>query len=254
MTLDLITIPCLSDNYAFLVVSPDGKRAALIDSPEVAPIKKVLQDRNLTLTDILITHHHADHIDGVEGLRTPGVRVIGAKADAHRLPALDLMVGDGDHFDLFGQTVDVLDVSGHTKGHLAFYLAASGYVFTADSLMAAGCGRLFEGSADLMWASLSKLAALPPETLVCSGHEYTTSNIRFALSLEPGNSALISRQSQVAAMRRENMPTVPSRLAEELSTNPFLRANLSEMKTLLGMADATDAESFAEIRKRKDRF
>jgi len=147
-----------------------------------------------------------------------------------------------------------LDGSGHTMGHIAYHFPASGLVFTADSLMACGCGRLFEGTADTMWRSLSKLARLPPDTLVCSGHEYTASNIRFALSLEPRNAALISRAAGVTEARQKGLPTVPSRLSEELATNPFLRASLPAMKAAVGMADAADAAVFGEIRARKDRF
>jgi hydroxyacylglutathione hydrolase len=255
MPLDLVTIPCLKDNYAFLIHDPASKSTAVIDVPDAAPILAELKSRNWTLTDIFITHHHDDHIAGVQSLRdATGARVWGAQADAHRLPALDHAVTEGDHVTVGQETGHVLDVSGHTLGHIAYHFPASGLVFTADSLMAAGCGRLFEGSPEIMWSSLSKLAALPPDTLVCSGHEYTASNIRFALTLEPRNPALISRSRQVNVAREEDRPTVPSTLSEELATNPFLRAALPQMKTALGMAQATDAQAFAEIRRRKDKF
>jgi hydroxyacylglutathione hydrolase len=146
----------------------------------------------------------------------------------------------------------VLDVSGHTVGHLAFVIP--GYAFTADSLMAGGCGRLFEGSPALMWQSLMKLAALPGETLICSGHEYTTANLRFAATIEPDNPALSARIDKVAKARAEGRATVPSRLSGELATNPFLRARLPHIKALIGLPDASDAEAFAEIRARKDKF
>lgn len=255
MPLDLVTIPCLKDNYAFLIHDTATGATAVIDVPEGAPILTALQTRGWQLTDILITHHHDDHIAGVAALReATGARVWGACADAHRLPPLDVALTEGDSVTLGSETGTVLDVSGHTMGHIAFHFPASAMVFTADSLMAAGCGRLFEGTPQVMWASLSKLAALPPETLVCSGHEYTTSNIRFALSLEPGNAALISRASKVALAREDVRPTVPSTLSEELATNPFLRAALPELKAAVGLAGSSDAEAFAEIRKRKDRF
>ncbi|MDP4033414.1 MAG: hydroxyacylglutathione hydrolase [Pseudorhodobacter sp.] len=255
MPLDLVTIPCLKDNYAFLIHDPASGATAVIDVPEAEPILAALQARGWHLTDILITHHHDDHIAGVGALRTAtGAQVWGAKADAHRLPRLDHALTEGDIVTIGTDTGHVFDVSGHTMGHIAFYFPASGLAFTADSLMAAGCGRLFEGSPETMWASLSKLAALPPETLICSGHEYTTSNIRFALSLEPDNPALISRNKRVTLAREDVRPTVPSTLSEELATNPFLRAALPQLKAAVGMADASDAETFAEIRKRKDRF
>jgi hydroxyacylglutathione hydrolase len=252
--LEVVTIPCLTDNYAYLIVSPDGGAAALVDAPEAAPIRAELDRRGLVLTDLLITHHHADHVGAVGALVTPDTRVIGAATDAHRLPALDLAVRDGDTFDLFGTAVRVMDVSGHTVGHIAFHVPAACAVFTADSLMALGCGRLFEGTAPQMWDSLSRLAALPPETIVCSGHEYTQANARFALTIEPDNPALTRRAAAVDAARAKGQPTVPSTLAEELATNPFLRAGLPEVKAALGMTEAADAEVFAEIRRRKDAF
>ena len=172
MALELVTIPCRSDNYAFLIHDDVSAKTALVDAPEAAPIQAELTARGWTLNDIWITHHHDDHIDGVAALRT-GARVIGAKADAHRLPPLDLAISEGDTVDFAGHAMQIFDVSGHTVGHLAFYLADANAVFTADSLMALGCGRLFEGTAEQMWASLSKLAALPADTIVCSVHEYT---------------------------------------------------------------------------------
>lgn len=255
MPLDLVTIPCLKDNYAFLIHDPATGATAVIDVPESAPIIAALESRGWQLSDILITHHHDDHIAGVAALRdATGAKVWGAQADAHRLPRLDTALRDGGTVTIGSETGTVIDVSGHTMGHIAFHFPDSAFVFTADSLMAAGCGRLFEGNPETMWASLSKLAALPPETLVCSGHEYTTSNIRFALSLEPGNPALISRASKVAAAREDVRPTVPSTLSEELATNPFLRAALPDLKAAVGMPGSSDVDAFAEIRKRKDRF
>ena len=255
MPLDLVTIPCLSDNYAFLIHDAASGETAVIDVPEAAPILAVLRQRGWTLTQILLTHHHADHIQGVAELRTAtGAKVAGNAADAHRLPPLDLALHAGQTVQVGAETGTVIDVSGHTLGHIAFHFPASALVFTADSLMACGCGRLFEGTGPQMWTSLSKLAALPPETLVCSGHEYTASNARFALSLEPDNQALISRVAAIADARDKGQPTVPSRLSEELATNPFLRASLPQMKARLGLSEASDAAVFTEIRGRKDRF
>ena len=192
MPIDLVTIPCLSDNYAFLLHDARTGQTALVDAPEAAPIKTALDARGWTLTDILLTHHHADHINGLAPLRG-SARVIGAAADAHRLPPLDLAVAEGDSITVCGETVDVLEVPGHTVGHIAFHVPGAGLVFTADSLMAMGCGRLFEGTPAQMWDSLLKLRALPAETVVCSGHEYTSANMAFALSLEPANPRLILR-------------------------------------------------------------
>ena len=255
MPLACVTIPCLSDNYAFLLHDDDTGATAVVDVPEAAPILAELKARGWTLSEILITHHHGDHIDGVPALKAEtGARVVGAAADAHRLPPLDLAVAPGDAVRVGGEEGVVMDVSGHTVGHVAYHFPASKLVFTADSLMALGCGRLFEGTPQMMWDSLSRLAALPADTVVCSGHEYTAANARFALTIEPGNADLISRSEQITAARAAGKPTVPSLLAEELATNPFLRANLPQVKRAVGLPDATDTEVFAEIRARKDRF
>lgn len=255
MPLELVTVPCLSDNYAYLVHDPASGATAVVDVPEAAPIFAALDARGWRLTDIWLTHHHSDHIDGVPALReATGARVIGAAADAHRLPPLDTALPDEGSFAFVGRSVHTFPVPGHTIGHIAFHIPEAKLAFTGDSLMAAGCGRLFEGTPAQMWASLSRLAALPPDTLIGSGHEYTTGNLRFALTLEPANPALISRIDRVAGLRREGLPSVPVPLSEERDTNPFLRAHLPGLKSAIGRPDASDAETFAEIRARKDRF
>jgi hydroxyacylglutathione hydrolase len=252
---EIVTIPCLQDNYAYLLHDPATGRTALIDAPEAAPVEAALAARGWQLTDIVITHHHWDHVDGVEALRSAtGARVWGAAADAHRLPPLDHALAEGDCVEIGTLQGRVIDVSGHTVGHVAYHFPEAGAVFTADSLMALGCGRLFEGTPGQMWESLQKLAALPPETLVCSGHEYTAANARFALTIEPGNAALRSRSDAVAAARAEGRPTVPSSLTEELATNPFLRAADPGIAAQLDMAGAAPADVFARIRSLKDAF
>lgn len=253
MTFDLVTIPCLSDNYAFLL-HRDGK-TALIDAPEAGPIARELAARGWGLDEIWITHHHGDHVGGVDELRgATGARVRGAAADAHRLPPLDETHADGDSFRFAGAEVRVLDVSGHTVGHIAYHVPEAGAVFTGDSLMALGCGRVFEGTPEQMWNSLSRLAALPPDTLVCSGHEYTAANARFAATIEPDNPDLARRTREIGQARSRGEPTVPSSLALELATNPFLRAGLPSVKAALDMVGQSDAAVFAEIRMRKDSF
>ncbi|MFN0115144.1 MAG: hydroxyacylglutathione hydrolase [Paracoccaceae bacterium] len=255
MPLEIVTVPCLKDNYAFLAHDGATGETAVVDVPEPGPILDALSSRGWKATLVLITHHHPDHIDGVPALvAATGARTSGAAADAHRLPPLDIALREGDRARLGAEEGTVIDVSGHTVGHIAFHFPASKAVFTADSLMAMGCGRVFEGTFPMMWESLSKLAALPPDTLVFSGHEYTASNARFAETIEPGNPDLAARIARIAEARAAGRPTVPSRLAEELATNPFLRARLPAVKALIGMPGATDAEAFAEIRSRKDRF
>lgn len=255
MTLELVTIPCLKDNYAYLLHDATSGETTLIDAPEPGPILAELAKRGWRLDQILLTHHHWDHIDGVAAIvEATSAEILGAAADAHRLPPLTRALAEADTVQVGPEKGYVIDVPGHTVGHIAFYFPHSGYAFTADSLMAGGCGRLFEGSPDQMWDSLQKLRQLPPETLICSGHEYTTSNLAFAATIEPENAALQARIARVAKARAEGRATVPSRLSGELATNPFLRANEPHIKASLGMAEASDAQSFTEIRARKDRF
>ncbi len=255
MPLELVTIPCLTDNYAYLIHNATTGETALIDVPDAAPILAVLNARGWRLDDILLTHHHPDHIDGVPAVvAATGAKVTGAHADVHRLPPLNTTVVEGDMLMICGEACHIIDVSGHSIGHIAFHMPASDLVFTADSLMALGCGKLFEGTPSMAYASLMKLAALPGDPLVCSGHEYTAGNARFAATLEQDNPALMSRIDRVTAMREKGQPTVPSRLSDELATNPYLRAHLPQMKIAVGLPNATDVEVFAEIRHRKDRF
>lgn len=255
MSLEILTIPCLADNYAFLLRDQATGKVALVDAPESYPIQTVLKDKGWKLDMVLLTHHHYDHVDGLpELVEEFSPAIVGAKADAHRLPPLDFALNEGDTFTLGESEGHVIDVSGHTLGHIAFHFPSAKAVFTADSLMALGCGRLFEGTAEMMWASLSKLAALPADTIVYSGHEYTASNARFALTVEPKNAALQARAADITSKRAAGIPTVPSTLAEELAANPFLRAHLPEMKSAMNMQGATDVDVFAAIRKQKDNF
>ncbi|RYH03819.1 hydroxyacylglutathione hydrolase [Salipiger sp. IMCC34102] len=252
MPLELLTIPCLSDNYAFLIHDDESGDTALVDAPEAAPIQAVLDERGWTLSDILLTHHHDDHVAGVSELRGDA-RVIGAQADAHRMPPLDDAVVEGDALTVLGCDVEIYDVSGHTNGHIAFHIPHERLLFTGDSLMAQGCGRLFEGKPAQMWDSLRKLRDFHAETQVCSGHEYTLTNARFAASLEPGNPALISRLEATEKARENGRATVPSLLGLERETNPFLRADDPALATALGMEDADPADIFSEVRSRRDR-
>ena len=255
MALELVTIPCLKDNYAYLLHDADSGDTALIDAPEAGPILAALKSRGWTLRQILITHHHYDHIDAIPAIvEETSADILGAEADAHRLPPLTRALIDGDVVQVGPEYGHVIDVPGHTVGHIAFYFPDSALAFTADSLMAGGCGRLFEGTPDQMFHSLSKLAVLPPETLICSGHEYTAANLRFAATVDPENEALKSRVARVALANTENRPTVPSRLSGELATNPFLRANSPHIKSILNQPNATDAETFAALRALKDKF
>ncbi len=234
---EIITIPCLADNYAFLLHS--NGTTALIDAPEAAPILAVLKEKGWTLDMVLLTHHHWDHIDGLPDLlKEASPQIVGAAKDTHRLPKLDIALNEGDEITVGDLTGRIIDVSGHTVNHIAF--AFPGAVFTGDSLFALGCGRVFEGSMEMMHKSLQKLAALPPDTMVYSGHEYTFGSAKFSLTVEPENQALQVRVKDVERLRAEGLPTVPALLSLELATNPFLRA--------------PSAAAFAKIRTAKDNF
>ncbi|RWR09482.1 hydroxyacylglutathione hydrolase [Paenirhodobacter populi] len=256
MTLDLQIIPCLSDNYAWLIHDETTDTTAVIDVPDAVPVLDALQARGWKLTHILITHHHEDHIAGVEALsQATGARVVGARRDSHRLPPLTDPVEPGDSFPVGIHAAEVLDAAGHTVGHIAYYLPGPGLLFSGDSLMSWGCGRLFEGPPVQMFDTLTRMAALPPETRICSGHEYTEANGRFALSLEPMHSELLNRMEEVRILRAKGEPTLPATLERELATNPFLRGEDPALKAALGLSPGASAlETFTEARARKDRF
>ncbi|MCP5072475.1 MAG: hydroxyacylglutathione hydrolase [Rhodobacteraceae bacterium] len=255
MPLDIVTVPCLADNYAYLIRDEATGKVAVADVPEAGPILKALGERGWQLDQILITHHHYDHIDGVDEVRkATGAKVVGYAADAGRLPPLDVALDDGETHQLGEETCEVIDVSGHTIGHIAYVFHDALAAFTGDSLMAWGCGRVFEGTMEMMWGSLSKFHALPRAMQIYSGHEYTASNAKFAVTIEPDNPSLHERAAAVTQARAKGEYTVPSGLGLELATNPFLRAGHVKVKTALGMTNATDAEVFAEIRTRKDNF
>lgn len=253
MPLEIVTVPCLRDNYAYLLRDAASGSVGLVDAPEAEPIRAALDARGWTLDTILITHHHSDHVDAVAALRGDAT-VVGAAADRHRLPPLDRAVAPGDTVMLGESEARVMDVSGHTIGHIAYYFPEAGALFSADSLMALGCGRLFEGSPERMWESLCAMAELPDDTDVYSGHEYTASNARFALTVDPGNADLRARAEEIDRLRAAGTATVPSRLGLERATNPFLRASNLDIRERLHMSQATDAEVFAEIRRLKDNF
>lgn len=258
MALEIVTLPTLTgsmNNYNFLLHDTETGQTALVDAPEDDNIAKELKSRGWGLDIILLTHHHWDHIDGAAALASEfGSKIIGAAQDSHRLPPLDQEIVPGEPFELFGREVQVIDVPGHTIGHVAFYMPSERALFSADSLMALGCGRLFEGTPAQMFRSLTSLARLPSDTIIYSGHEYTADNARFALSIEPGNIALQNRAAAVEKARSENKPTVPSLLSEELETNPFLRSHILEVQSSVGLSGADPEQVFAAVRAAKDNF
>lgn len=254
MTIDILTIPCLKDNYAFLIHNSLTQRTLLVDVPEAAPILAALANKGWTLTDVFFTHHHWDHVDGMAELaKHVQVTTYGAAADQARLPHIDVALHEG-MTEIMGLPAQIIDVPGHTVGHVALYLPEQNALFSADSLMAMGCGRLFEGTPAQMHASLQKMAALPAQTLVYSGHEYTHNNATFAKTLEPNNPDLTARLSQIHKLRAKDQPTIPSLLEDELRTNPFLRPHSAEIQKNIGLENHAPEAIFAEIRRLKDAF
>lgn len=246
-------IPCLSDNYAYLVRTEDSELCAVIDPSEAAPVVSALTTRGWKPQFILNTHHHHDHTGGNLALKSLfGAQVVGPGKDAARIAGLDIGVDESTSWRFGLHTVKILEIPAHTRGHIAFVF--DDCVFTGDTLFAMGCGRLFEGTPQTMWDSLGKLMQLPDATQIYCGHEYTLSNGRFALTLEPGNADLQTRMLAVEAVRKKGVPTIPSNISLEKKTNPFLRAASLEIRRTLGMEDASDVEVFAEMRRRKDAF
>jgi hydroxyacylglutathione hydrolase len=244
---------CRSDNYGVLIHDPASGATASIDAPETAPIERALADKAWRLTHILITHHHHDHVGGVAELKAKwDCTVVGNAADAARLPALDSTVSPGQTYDFSGHQAHIIDTPGHTVGHIAWHFADDQLLFAGDTLFAMGCGRVFEGTFEAMWSSLARLKALPPETSVYCGHEYTQANARFALTVDPENPALIQRAKEIDELRSRGAPTLPTTIGLELETNPFLRADDPAIRRRLKLEGASDAEVFAEIRRRKD--
>lgn len=253
--LQIEILPVLDDNYIFLLHDSAGGATAVVDPAEAEPVLAVLQAKGWGLDYVLNTHHHWDHVGGnLELHAKTGCRIAGARADKDRIPGLDTPLAAGDSLALGGHAIEVLEVPGHTRGHLAYWLPQAKSLFCGDTLFGLGCGRLFEGTAAQMWASLQKLAALPGDALAYCAHEYTQANGRFARSVEPGNGALAERLRRVVELRGLDKPTVPFDLAGELAANPFLRPHSAEIRAVLGLERAEDAEVFAALRCRKDGF
>ena len=251
----VLQIPCLSDNYGYLIHDPDAGLTAPIDAPEVGPINAALSETGWKLTHIMNTHHHFDHAGGNEELKEKWhCTVIGSRDDSARIPGIDKEVGDGDKFRFGNHDVQVFDVSGHTLGHIAYYFDKAEKLFCGDALFALGCGRLFEGTPHQMWTSLQKLIELPDDTGVYCAHEYTQANAAFALSVEPQNLELQARAKEIDLLRQANEPTVPSTIGLEKATNPFLRPMSNDLQSNLDMVGADLVEIFAETRRRKDSF
>ncbi len=254
MRLELSQFPCLKDNIGVLVQAPENGATAAIDAPEADPILAALREKRWTLTDIFITHHHADHVQGIGGLKSafPGVRVTGPAREAAAIGGLDCAVGDADEVRLGAHAAKILAVPGHTLGHIAYWFAQDDMVFAGDTLFAMGCGRPFEAAPAVLYHSLQKLAALPDATQIYCGHEYTLANARFALTVDPRNEALRRRAEEVAALRAQDRLTLPTRLDLEKATNPFLRVTQRDIQASLDLSDADPVTVFTVLRERKN--
>jgi hydroxyacylglutathione hydrolase len=255
MALEIVAVPALQDNYAYLIHDPPSGATAVVDPSEAPPVLQALGSRGWGLDWILNTHHHPDHTGGNLALKAKtGARVIAPRRNLEQIPGIDQPVEDGQSVRIGGAQAWVIGIPGHTLGHTAYWFESEGAVFTGDTLFLLGCGRLFEGTPAQMWASLQKLRALPPATRVYCGHEYTEKNAAFARTVDPANPALATRSEAIARIRAAGQPTVPGTLAEESATNPFLRADDPGLQRVLGMEGESATEVFAALRRRKDEF
>ena len=246
---------CRTDNFGIILHEESSGKTAAIDAPDADAILAVLKNKGWTLDYLFITHHHHDHIAGIETLKsTTGAMVIGPKAEQSHIKGLDKTLSEGDDFSFGNSRVIPLSTPGHTQGALSYYLPLDQLLFTGDTLFSLGCGRLFEGSPSQMFASLKKLAGLPDETHIYCGHEYTEQNGRFALTIDGGNEALRARMATVTALRAQGLPTLPTTLGQEKATNPFLRCDNEQLRANLHLSGSDDISVFTQIRKLKDDF
>ena len=246
---------CLSDNFGVLLHDPATGATAAIDAPEAAAVEAALQETGWKLTDILVTHHHADHTDGIQALKDKyKCRVVAPAAEAAKIPAVDETVREGDKVKVGTLLANVIETPGHTLGHITYWFHADKIAFAGDTLFSIGCGRVIEGTPPQMWSSLKKLRDLPDDTQIYCGHEYTAANVKFALTIEPDNAALKARAAEVAQQVAKGEPTIPVTIGAEKKDNPFLRADIPEVAAGIGMAGKPAADVFTEIRKRKNNF
>jgi hydroxyacylglutathione hydrolase len=254
MAAEIRVFNCLSDNFGYLIHDPVSKATAAIDAPEAAPIMAALKAEGWTLTDILVTHHHGDHVGGIKELKQSYTcRVVAPHDHKAKIADVDVRVKEGDRVMVGGLTARVIDTPGHTLDHISYVFDADKAVFSADALFSIGCGRVFEGDYPMMWNSLKKLRALPDDFKVYCGHEYTASNVKFALGIEPDNAALKARADEVTRLRAAGKPTIPVTIGEEKKANVFLRADVPSLAATLGMTGKNADEVFGELRERKNK-
>lgn len=253
--MEIVQIPVLKDNYVYLLHDPATGETACVDPSVPGPVLAELQQRKWKLDYILNTHHHWDHTDGNLPVKeATGCKIVGYRGDAHRIPGIDIEVEEGEQFSVCGQKAEILFLPGHTLGHIAYWFPEEKALFSGDVLFGLGCGRLFEGSPEMMYNSLEKLKKLPQETQIYCAHEYTEVNGGFALQVEPHNKTLIKRMESVRKARQQNQPTVPLTLSEEEATNPFLRTESREMRETFNLPRASSEEVFAAVRQRRNHY
>ena len=253
--LEIHQFPARSDNYGVLVHDPKTGATASIDAPDADQVLAALAKKGWSLTHILTTHHHGDHTAGNRRVKKEtGCTIVGPAKEARSIPDIDVEVKEGDIVEIGGAKAIVIETPGHTNGHVSYYFPEEKIAFVGDTLFSVGCGKLLEGDAKTMWRSLQKLMALPAETNIYCGHEYTRANARFALSVEPENEALKVRAAEAETLAERGEPALPTTMAQELATNPFLRPSSPEIQKRLGMEGRELWEIFGETRRRKDRF
>jgi hydroxyacylglutathione hydrolase len=246
---------CLKDNYGVLLHDPSTGATAAIDAPEAAPIEAALAERGWRLTDILVTHHHADHTAGIAELKKKHLcRVVAPRKEATKIQHIDVTVREGDVVQVGSMVGRILETPGHTAGHISYWFKQDKLAFVGDTLFSVGCGRILEGTPEMMWQSLVKIRNLPADTQLYCGHEYTAANVHFALTVEPKNSALRARAEEVVRLIEKKRPTIPTTIQQEKSYNPFLRADLHSVAGAINMEGANPQSVFATIRARKDKF
>jgi hydroxyacylglutathione hydrolase len=251
---ETVLIPCLTDNYCVLLHSPETGETAAIDTPDAATIQSALTARGWKLDHIFITHHHNDHTAGIVALKSYyGCPVIGPEAESDRISGLSAVVNASSEIAFAGQRIEVIETPGHTVGHVTYHIPASQIAFTGDTLFSLGCGRIFEGNPELMWQSLCKIAALPDETKIFCGHEYTLANGRFAVGIEPENERLKDRVREVEELRAAGKPTLPTTIALEKATNPFLRPASKAIRARLGLEGEPDVHVFRILRELRNK-
>lgn len=253
--LDIRQIPVLDDNFIYLAREPNTNSVAVVDPALAAPVLDEAKRLGWSITHILNTHHHPDHVGGnLEIKEATGCTIIGPADDPDRIPGMDVQVKDGDTYALGDASALVFFVPGHTRGHIAYWFKDSDALFCGDTLFSIGCGRLFEGTPAQMWTSLQRLRELPPSTHIYCAHEYTEANIRFAVTVEPDNAALRKREADVRELRAKGKFSIPTVLGEECAANPFLRADSPELAAAIGMTGREPVDIFTEVRRRKDNF